>query len=102
VLDAGCGTGRVAVRLSAHLRPGGLLLAGFGLSPAHLPLASAPVDLAGYDAWCAAAGLALQQRFATWDGDEYRGGGYAVSIHRRPAAPPVRPRRRASHRPRAR
>jgi hypothetical protein len=42
-----------------------------------------------FDAWCAAAGLALQQRFATWDGDEYRGGGYAVSIHGRPDGAPA-------------
>lgn len=78
------GTEPAAVgRLAAHLRDGGLLVAGFGLDPAHLPLACAPIDLAGYDAWCAAAGLALRERFATWDGDEYRGGGYAVSIHHR-------------------
>jgi SAM-dependent methyltransferase len=82
------GTEPAAVRsLAAHLRPGGLLVAGFGLDAAHLPLAFAPVDLAGYDAWCTAAGLALQRRLATWDGDEYRddeyhGGGYAVSVHR--------------------
>jgi SAM-dependent methyltransferase len=69
-------------RMAAHLRPGGLLVAGFGLDAAHLPLASAPVDLPGYDAWCAGAGLVLQDRFATWDGVPYDGGGYAVSIHR--------------------
>jgi SAM-dependent methyltransferase len=72
----------VVSRLAAHLRPGGLLVAGFGLDAAHLPLASAPVDLAAYDAWCGAAGLTLHQRFATWDGDEYLDGAYAVSIHR--------------------
>jgi SAM-dependent methyltransferase len=79
------GTEPTAVsRLAAHLRPGGLLVAGFGLDPAHLPLAFAPVDLAGYDGWCAMAGLVLHRRLATWDGDEYRdGGGYAVSIHQR-------------------
>jgi SAM-dependent methyltransferase len=69
-------------RLAAHLRPGGLLVAGFGLDAAHLPLASAPVDLAGYDGWCAAAGLMLERRLATWDGAPYDGGGYAVSMHR--------------------
>ncbi|MEV1289679.1 class I SAM-dependent methyltransferase [Micromonospora sp. NPDC049679] len=78
------GTEPVVVgRLAAHLHDGGLLVAGFGLDPAHLPLSSAPVDLAAYDNWCAAAGLELHERFATWDGEEYRGGGYAVSVHRR-------------------
>jgi SAM-dependent methyltransferase len=72
----------VVSRLAAHLRPGGLLVAGFGLDAAHLPLASAPVDLAAYDVWCDTAGLTLQQRFATWDGDEYLSGAYAVSVHR--------------------
>ncbi len=77
------GTEAAAVgRLADHLRAGGLLVAGFGLDPAHLPLASAPVDLGDYDGWCRAAGLELRQRFATWDGDEYDGGGYAVSVHR--------------------
>jgi SAM-dependent methyltransferase len=76
--------------LAARLRPGGLLVAGFGLDAAHLPLASAPVDLAGYDGWCRAAGLVLQRRLATWDGDEYRGGGYAVSVHCRSAGASAR------------
>jgi len=78
---------QAVARLAAQVRPGGLLVAGFGLDAAHLPLASAPVDLAGYDGWCDAAGLSLRDRFASWDGDEYaEGGGYAVSVHRRPPA----------------
>ncbi|WP_449064400.1 class I SAM-dependent methyltransferase [Planomonospora algeriensis] len=74
---------RAVRRLAALLRPGGLLVAGFGLDTAHLPLASATVGLADYDAWCEAAGLVLERRMATWDGDPYDGGGYAVSVHRR-------------------
>jgi SAM-dependent methyltransferase len=70
-------------RLAAALRPGGLLVAGFGLDAAHLPLAAAPLGLDDYDRWCAAAGLAPQGRFATWDGADHDGGGYAVSVHRR-------------------
>lgn len=70
-------------RLAAALRPEGLLVAGFGLDAAHLPLPEATVTLADYDAWCEAAGLRFQQRFATWEGDPYDGGGYAVSVHRR-------------------
>jgi SAM-dependent methyltransferase len=68
--------------LTAVLRPGGLLVAGFGLDAAHLPVPPS-VDLASYDLWCEAAGLTFEQRFATWDGDEYHGDGYAVSVHRR-------------------
>ena len=41
------------------------------------------MTLADYDGWCAAAGLTLVRRFATWAGEAYDGGGYAVSIHRR-------------------
>ncbi|KIH99249.1 methyltransferase type 11 [Streptomonospora alba] len=69
--------------LASLLRPGGLLVAGFGLDPQHLPLEQAPVSLADYDTWCADAGLAPVSRHATWDGDAYTGGGYAVSVHRR-------------------
>jgi SAM-dependent methyltransferase len=70
--------------LARHLRPGGLLVAGFGLSPEHLPLPEAPFDLPSYDGWCAAAGLVLVDRFGTWDRDPFTDdGSYAVSVHRR-------------------
>ncbi|WP_283137562.1 class I SAM-dependent methyltransferase [Rhizohabitans arisaemae] len=78
------GTEAKAVTLLAGaVRPGGLLVAGFGLDAAHLPVPPT-AGLAEYDEWCAAAGLVLERRFATWDRAEYRGGGYAVSVHRRP------------------
>ncbi|MBB2915147.1 SAM-dependent methyltransferase [Streptosporangium becharense] len=77
---------RAVAGLAALLRPGGLLVSGFGLDAAHLPLASAPVGLADYDAWCEAAGLTPLRRLATWEGAPYDGGGYAVSIHLRAAA----------------
>lgn len=74
-------------RLAAHLRPGGLLVAGFALQrdrlPVRLPPEVAMLDLARYDALCADAGLALRQRWSTWDRQPYHGGGYAVSVHRR-------------------
>lgn len=71
------------LRLAAALRPGGLLVAGFGLDRAHLPVEPS-VTVADYDAFCAAAGLSLVDRFATWGGEKYDdGGGYAVSVHRR-------------------
>ena len=73
----------VITRLTERLVRGGLLVAGFGLDPEHLPLSEAPFGLATYDSWCDGAGLHLDQRLATWDGAPYDGGGYAVSIHRR-------------------
>ncbi|MER7149156.1 class I SAM-dependent methyltransferase [Streptomyces xanthochromogenes] len=73
----------VVQRLTAALRPGGLLVAGFGLDAAHLPVPPS-FTLAEYDVHCAAAGLAPVARFATWDAAPYDdGGGYAVSVHRR-------------------
>ena len=47
-----------------------------------LPDTPARAALADYDGWCAAAGLTLTERFATWDRVPYSGGRYAVSIHR--------------------
>ncbi|MEU0836783.1 class I SAM-dependent methyltransferase [Streptomyces sp. NPDC005969] len=71
----------VVKRLAAALRPGGLMVAGFGLDEAHLPVPPS-ITLAEYDDCCAEAGLTLVDRFATWDADPYDGGGYAVSVHR--------------------
>lgn len=78
------GTGpRVLERLAAHLASGGLLVSGFGLDRAHLPAAAAIVDIADFDAWCAAAGLLPASRHASWDGDVWSdSAGYAVSVHR--------------------
>ena len=72
----------VVGRLGAHVDAGGLLVTGFGLDRAHLPRSGALVALADYDTWCGDAGLRLETRLATWDGEPYGGGGYAVSIHR--------------------
>ncbi|MFL4908325.1 class I SAM-dependent methyltransferase [Streptomyces sp. MMS24-I2-30] len=72
----------VVERLAAALCPGGLLVAGFGLDEAHLPVPPG-ITLPEYDDCCAAAGLTLVDRFATWDAGPYDGGGYAVSVHRR-------------------
>ncbi|MET9498401.1 class I SAM-dependent methyltransferase [Streptomyces sp. NPDC006552] len=73
--------GAVVKRLAAALRPGGVLVAGFGLDAAHLPVPPT-ITLPEYDACCAAAGLVPVDRFATWDAAPYDGGGYAVSVHR--------------------
>jgi SAM-dependent methyltransferase len=72
---------RVLAGLASRLRPGGLLVAGFGLDTSHLPLDEAPFGLAEYDGWCRAAGLDLMDRFATWDAKPYDDGPYAVSLH---------------------
>jgi SAM-dependent methyltransferase len=66
----------VVSNLARHLVPGGHLVAGFSLEPGRL-------DLATYDRHAAAAGLALAERSATWEGAPFTGGGYAVSVHRR-------------------
>jgi SAM-dependent methyltransferase len=73
----------VVLRMAATLVEGGLLVAGFGLDSAHLPLPAAPFTLDDYDRWCADAGLELLERYATWDEAAYADGGYAVSVHRR-------------------
>jgi SAM-dependent methyltransferase len=61
-----------------HLGPGGRLVNGFQLGP------PSP-DLADLDRWAADAGLALEDRFATWDRQPFTpGSAYAVSVHRLP------------------
>lgn len=66
----------VLQRLVAHLVPGGVLIAGFQLVAGRLTLAR-------YDEVSAAAGLRLEQRLGTWDGQSFEpGGDYAVSVHR--------------------
>ncbi|MBO0676104.1 class I SAM-dependent methyltransferase [Mycolicibacterium sp. S2-37] len=69
--------GTVLAAAAGRLRPGGLLVAGFSVRPDRLPLAT-------YDRLCEEAGLEPAQRWATWDGDPFTGGDYAVSVHRRP------------------
>ena len=73
--------GRVLHRVAAHLEPGGRLVAGFQLGRG--------LELAEYDELAAGAGLALDERFATWDGSPFADGDYAVSVHRL-AGRPVR------------
>lgn len=69
----------VLANMARHVAPGGALVAGFSLEPGRL-------DLATYDAQAGAAGLALAERWATWDRRPYQNGDYAVSVHRRPPA----------------
>jgi SAM-dependent methyltransferase len=64
----------VVANLARHVAADGFLVAGFQLGRGY--------DLAGYDRDCAAAGLELVERTATWEGDPFDGGDYAVSVHR--------------------
>lgn len=65
----------VVADLARHLAPEGVLVAGFQLGGSY--------DLDRYDADCAAAGLSLVERHATWDAAPWQpGGDYAVSVHR--------------------
>ena len=66
----------VVARMAAHLGPDGVLVAGFQLGRGY--------DLGRYDDDCAAAGLVVSERYATWDAQVWvPGGDYAVSVHRR-------------------
>ncbi|MDE0067092.1 MAG: class I SAM-dependent methyltransferase [Acidimicrobiaceae bacterium] len=66
----------VLSNMARHLAHGGLLLAGFQLGQV------GQLSLGAYDRHCAAAGLTLVGRWATWERGEYRNGNYAVSLHR--------------------
>jgi SAM-dependent methyltransferase len=74
----------VVARLSHHMARGGVLVTGFGLDAAHLPLSAPPFTIEQYDEWCSDAGLALVSRFATWDRRSFADSdhGYAVNVHR--------------------
>ena len=65
----------VVANLAAHLRPGGVLVAGFQLSDGYLALHV-------YDALAERSGLELEARYSTWEGAAFDGGDYAVSVHR--------------------
>lgn len=74
-------------RCARHLRPGGLLVAGFQLAGMTTPSGHrlAAFAAARYDEAAGAAGLELVERFATWDREPFLSSGtYAVSVHRRP------------------
>ena len=69
-------------RLAAHLQPGGLLVAGFGLDASHLLQGCPVTPLQDYDRACTVAGLTPAHRFGTWGRETWRPeSGYAVSVH---------------------
>jgi SAM-dependent methyltransferase len=84
LLDEGS-LGAACARLAAHTAPGGLVLTGFGLDPAHLPGDCPVTSLADVDAAMVAAGLTPEERWSTWAGDPFDAGGYVVATYRRPS-----------------
>ena len=72
------------VSLTATLRPGGLLVTGFGLDAGHLPGNCPVTTLAEFESACSVAGLEHLARHSTWQGTAFTDSdGYAVSVHRR-------------------
>lgn len=71
---------QVLAGLTGRLRPGGLLVAGFSIRPDGL-------SLKRYDEAAEEAGLLPVVRWATWDRKPFRGGDYAVSVHRSRRSP---------------
>lgn len=70
---------QVLDRVRAHVRPDGFIAVGFATDRAYL--------LPDFDADCAAVGLTLEHRFATWDLRPWRvDAGWHVSVLRVPAA----------------
>lgn len=70
----------VLARVRAHLRPDGFALVGFGLDRGY--------SLASFDDDLAAAGFALEHRFATWDLRPWTpDADFAVSVLRVPPTP---------------
>ena len=69
--------GPIVANLAGHLHPGGMLIAGFSLETG-----TDALSLTEYDGYCAAGGLVLVDRFATWERATYAGENYAVSVHR--------------------
>lgn len=75
-LDAGT-EAAVLNNLARHLRPGGLLIAGFQLGTGGLPLSD-------YDRLTSQAHLEFTERWSTWDRQAWHASSpYAVSVHRR-------------------
>jgi 2-polyprenyl-3-methyl-5-hydroxy-6-metoxy-1,4-benzoquinol methylase len=70
--------GAIVEAAALHLDAAGSLVTGF-----ELRRGSDELTLAEYDRLCAASGLALVRRCATWQGAAYAGQPYAVSVHQR-------------------
>ena len=71
---------RTLAALADRLASGGLLVAGFSVRADRLTLER-------YDRFAGDAGLEPVSRWATWGGEPFDGGDYAVSVHRRGGVP---------------
>jgi predicted TPR repeat methyltransferase len=70
---------QVLLRVAAHLRPDGFAVIGFAAGRGY--------ELPDFDRHAAAAGLALEHRFATWDLRPWRSGSpFSVTVLRRGAS----------------
>ena len=73
----------VVATMARHLRPEGLLIAGFQITPGRLTIQR-------YDEIAGLAGLAFAERWSTWDRDVWGAESeYAVSVHKKPAGSPA-------------
>jgi SAM-dependent methyltransferase len=71
--------GGVVANMARHLAPNGVLIAGFQLQRGRL-------SIERYDEIASDAGLALAERWSTWDCGPWQASDtYAVSVHRNPA-----------------
>jgi SAM-dependent methyltransferase len=73
--------GALVAGCARHLAEGGRLVAGFQLDRHY--------GLDDYDTHCRRVGLACTGRWATWSGDPYTGGAYAVSMHQHDSGSPA-------------
>ena len=72
----------VVANVARHLQPGGLLIAGFQIIPGGLTIER-------YDEIASLAGLALAERWSTWERSPWDAKhDYAVSVHRSPSGSP--------------
>lgn len=72
-------------RLVHHLRPGGVVVCGFGLDADHLPGDCPPTALADVDAAFGVLGLDAQVRYGTWDHHAFDpADGYAITLYAEP------------------
>lgn len=67
-------TAALVAGCARHVADDGVLIAGFSLDRGY--------NVEQYDAECAAAGLELHERYATWDRTPFEDADYAVSVHR--------------------
>ncbi|MCW2813833.1 MAG: putative SAM-dependent methyltransferase, partial [Nocardioides sp.] len=71
--------GATCERVAAHLRPGGLVVCGFGTDEEHLPEGCPVTGLDAFSAAAAEAGLEERDRWGTWTGGPWQeADGYVV------------------------